>query len=131
MLQVEVIFVWQISYPPAKGASQGNYFLLKILIPPFLLRLQRDNFWRKKIILGRFIPSFYSSNTFMLLFLSIYKVSMIYCGHRVPHETYLHWLILKYCDMIVVIYILSFLKWHISLCKKNIPIVVFAVDQNT
>ena len=27
--QVEVKFVWQISYPPANGASQGNYFLPK------------------------------------------------------------------------------------------------------
>ena len=27
--QVEVKFVWQISYPLANGASQGNYFLSK------------------------------------------------------------------------------------------------------
>ena len=27
--QVEVKFVWQISYPPANGASQGIYFLPK------------------------------------------------------------------------------------------------------
>ena len=26
---VEVKFVWQISYSPANGASQGNYFLPK------------------------------------------------------------------------------------------------------
>ena len=27
--QVEVKFVWQISYPPANVVSQGNYFLPK------------------------------------------------------------------------------------------------------
>ena len=50
-------FVWQISCPPANGASQGNYFLLKSwhhvrvyvdfffqlnLLPPYSLCLQGD-----------------------------------------------------------------------------------------